>query len=72
MWVFKVVGVFVFMFSALISGLLLLMSKTTEIPELAERYFTTFPSGVEMTVLSSMLCVLTEIHDVLKASPDRK
>ena len=68
MWFYRVIGILVFMFSSLISGLLLFLAKITDVPAFAEQYLSAFPTGVVVSLLSSILLALTDIHDAVEAT----
>jgi hypothetical protein len=58
----------VLMFSSIISGLLLFLAKISDATAFAEQYLSAFPTGVVVSLLSSILLALTDIHDAVEAT----
>jgi hypothetical protein len=67
MWFYRVIGIVVLMFSSIISGLLLFLAKISD-AAFAEQYLSAFPTGVVVSLLSSILLALTDIHDAVEAT----
>ena len=60
---YQAVGVLVLMVSCVISGVTLLLAMRTDLPAFREQYLTTFVSAIHMVVWSSILLVLSAIHE---------